>query len=128
MNRSNRKEALRIRGKTYESGIGVQAPNQLIYDLKPEYARFVALAGMDDHILDVSNGSNLAMHPSAIFRVFIDGKLAAESPVMRISEPAWRFDVPIPNGSRMISLAATDGGNGNVEDLANWVNCGFVAK
>ena len=128
MNLSNRKQTLRIRGKTYESGIGVHAPNQLIYDLKPEYARFVALAGMDDHILDVSNGSNLAMHPSAIFRVFIDGKLAAESPVMRATEPAWRFDVPIPQGSRIISLAATDAGNGNKEDLANWVNCGFVTK
>jgi len=128
MNLSNRKESLRIRGKTYPSGVGVQAPNQLIYDLKPEYTRFVALAGMDDHVLDVSNGSNLAMHPSVIFRVFIDGKLAAESPVMRISEPAWRFDVPIPQGSKMISLAATDAGNGNKEDLANWVNCGFVTK
>lgn len=128
MNLSNRKESLRVHGKTYASGIGVQAPNQLIYDLKPEYARFVALAGMDEHILDVSNGSNLAMHPSAIFRVFIDGKLAAESPVMRISEPAWRFDVAIPAGSKMISLVATDAGNGNKEDLGNWVECGFVTK
>jgi hypothetical protein len=106
----------------------VQAPNQLIYDLKPEYARFVALAGIDDHILDVSNGSNLAMHPSVIFRVFIDGEMAAESPVMRISEPAWRFDVPIPSGSKMISLVATDAGDGNKEDLGNWVDCGFVTK
>jgi hypothetical protein len=128
MNLSNRKEALRIRGKKYDSGIGVQAPNQLIYDLKPEYARFVALAGIDDHILDVSNGSNLAMHPSVIFRVFIDGEMAAESPVMRISEPAWRFDVPIPSGSKMISLVATDAGDGNKEDLGNWVDCGFVTK
>jgi hypothetical protein len=68
------------------------------------------------------------MHPSVVFKVFIDGKQAAESPVMRISEQPWRFDVRIPPGSKMISLSATDAGNGNKEDLANWCNCGFVVK
>jgi hypothetical protein len=100
----------------------------LIYELKPEFERFVALAGVDEHILEINNGSNLAMHPSVIFRVFIDGQLAAESPVMRISEEPWRFDVSIPSGRRQISLVATDAGNGNKEDLANWVNCGFVTR
>ena len=128
VNVSNRKQSLRIRGKTYESGMGVHAPNQLIFDLNPNFTRFVALAGIDDHVIDVESGSNLAMHPSVIFRVFIDGNLAAESPMMRISEPAWRFDVPIPAGSKMISLAATDAGNGNKEDLANWVEAGFLTK
>lgn len=128
MNLSNRKQPMRIRGKTYDRGIGVHAPCQLIYELKPEYTRFVALAGVDDRIVEVEMGSNLAMHPSVIFRVFIDGKMAAESPIMKISEPAWRFDVPIPPGSRMISLAATDAGDGNKEDLADWVECGFVTK
>ena len=45
---------------------------------------------------------------------------------MRISEHPWRFDVPIPRGSRRISLVATDAGDGNREDLANWVDAGFT--
>ncbi len=32
----------------------------------------------------------------------------------------------IPPGSQRISVVAADGGNGNREDLANWVNAGFV--
>ena len=88
----------------------------------------MALAGVDEYILDTNSGSNLGMHPSVIFKIFIDGKLASESPMMRISEQPWRFDVPLPSGSRLLSLVATDGGNGNREDLANWVNCGFVSK
>lgn len=125
---SNEGHTLRLRGVDYARGMGVHAINQMIFKLKPEYERFVALAGVDEHILLASMGSNLAMHPSVIFKIFIDGKAAAASPVMRIAEQPWRFDVKVPPGSRIISLATTDAGNGNKEDLANWVNCGFVLK
>ena len=126
--RNNRMEHLRLRGRKYVRGIGMHAPCALTYELKPTYARFVALAGADEYIVGQEMGSNLAMHPSVRFRVFIDGKLMAESPVMRILEEPWRFDVTIPEGGRVLRLVAMDGGNGNREDLANWVNAGFVSK
>jgi type 1 glutamine amidotransferase len=119
---------LRLADKVFKRGIGVHAPNQLIYEIKPEYDRFVALTGVDEYLLDTSHGTNLARHPSVTFRVFIDGRLAAESPVMRISFEPWRFDVKIPKGAKLISLCATDAGNGSKQDLANWVNVGFVRK
>ena len=124
--RSNRGDPLRIRGTTFAHGVGVQAPNQLVYALKSEYRRFVALAGVDDRILDVNNGSNLARLPSVMFKVYVDGRLLAASPVMRISEPAWRFDVPLPEGGQRLELVVTDAGDGNREDLADWVDAGFV--
>ncbi len=67
------------------------------------------------------------MYPSVVF-IFLDGKEASASPVMRIAVESWRFDVKIPPGTRRISLVATDAGDGNKEDLANWVNAGFVVK
>jgi hypothetical protein len=126
MDVNNRKQPLRLRGQTYAKGLGTHAPAELIYAVHPEYDRFVALAGVDEYMLDVNNGSNLAMHPSIVFKVFVDGQLAAASPVMRISEQPWRFDVKIPPGSQRISLVTTDAGDGNREDLGNWVNAGFV--
>ncbi len=126
--RSNRKAALRMRGQTYARGMGVHAPNQLLYRVEPHYERFVALAGIDEEILEYNNASNLGRFPSVIFRVYIDGKLRAESPVMKISEEPWRFDVSIRKGSRQISLVATDAGDGNKLDLANWANAGFVIR
>ena len=125
---SNRGASLRLRGITYAKGMGVHAPNQLVYELKPAYRRFVALAGVDEHILDVNLGSNLAKYPSVVFKVFLDGKPMATSPVMRISEQPWRFDIALPVGGKRISLIATDAGDGNKEDLANWVDAGFVLK
>jgi hypothetical protein len=128
IDKSNEGLPLQLRGETYQHGYGVQAPNQRMFALRPEYKRFVALAGVDEHLLKTAHGSNQAMHPSVIFKVFIDGREAARSPVMRIAFQPWRFDVQIPPGSRVISLATTDAGNGNKEDLANWVDCGFLTE
>lgn len=126
--KSNEGFPIRFREVNYARGYGVHAPNQLMYSLRPEFDRFVALAGVDEHLLQVANGSNEAMRPSVIFKVFIDGREAASSPVMRIAFEPWRFDVRIPPGSRVISLTTTNAGDGDQGDLANWVNCGFVVK
>ena len=126
--KSNLGNPLKVNRKTYETGMGVHAPCVLMYELKPEYARWVALAGADENVVSLNNGSNLAMHPSVVFKVFIDGQEAAASPVMRVLSPAWRFDVPIPAGARLISLVAMDAGNGSREDFANWVDAGFMLR
>lgn len=126
--KSNLGQPLKVNRKTYEKGMGVHAPCALMYEIKPEYQRFVALAGADENIVGINHGSNLAMHPSVVFKVFIDGREVAASPVMRVLSPAWRFDVPIPEGAKLISLIAMDAGNGSREDFANWANAGFVFR
>lgn len=126
--KSNLGKPLKLNRTTYASGMGVHAPCALMYELKPEYDRFVALAGADENLVGISHGSNLALHPSVVFKVFIDGREAAASPVMRVLSPAWRFNVPIPQGSRHLTLVAMDAGNGSREDFANWANAGFVVR
>ncbi len=127
-NKSNLGQPLKLNRQTYDLGMGVHAPCALMYELKPEYKRFVALAGADENLVSISNGSNLARHPSVVFKVFIDGKEAAASPVMRVLAPAWRFDVPIPGGAKLISLVVMDAGDGSREDFANWANAGFIVR
>jgi hypothetical protein len=126
--RSNLGQDLRIDRQSFPHGLGVHAPCGLVYQIKPEYRRFVALAGADENLLGISNGSNLAKYPSVVFAVFIDGQQAASSPVMRVSSPAWRFDVEIPPGAQIISLAAMDAGDGSREDWADWANAGFILQ
>lgn len=126
--RSNLGLELKVDRATFPRGLGVHAPCALAYELKPEYRRFVALAGADENLIAVSNGSNLAKYPSVVFKVFLDGREAAASPVMRVQSPAWRFDVEIPPGAKTISLVAMDAGDGSREDFANWANAGFVVR
>ena len=91
----------------------MRAPSNLLYDVQPAYERFVGLAGIDDSPFRERPpyAGFLAMHASVQFRVYIDGTLVAESPLMRISQEPWRFDVPIPKGSRRINLVITDAGS-----------------
>jgi hypothetical protein len=126
--KSNLGQELRVNRKVYAHGMGVHAPCALAYEVKPEYQRFVGLAGADENLVRISHGSNLAKYPSVVFKVFIDGREAAASPVMRVVEQAWRFDVPIPAGAQLISLAVTDAGDGSREDFADWADAGFVLK
>jgi len=119
---------LRLRGVNYKKGMGLRAPSHLIYEVKPEFDRFVARAGVDEGLLKNDLGRERAMYPHVVFKVSIDGHVAAESPVMRISQEPWRFNVPIPPGSRMISLAAAHAGEFNPGELVQWVDAGFTLK
>ena len=118
---------LRVQGTTYEKGMGVHSPSQLLYELRPDFEEFVALAGVDDQVLDHDSGMHVANHPSVVFRVFIDGRQVAESPTIRTGR-TWRFRVKIPPGSELISLATMDAGDGRFEDVADWVRAGFLLK
>jgi nicotinamidase-related amidase len=115
-----------IRETGLSRGIALHAPGSVVYEIKPKYERFVALAGMDDMILGRNHGETLASFPSAVFKVYVDEKLAAESPVMRISQPPWHFDVPLPAGSKRLKLEVADAGDGSRLDQGLWPESGFV--
>ena len=119
---------LRLREVNYRKGMGLRAPSHMIYEVKPEFERFVARVGVDEGLLKNDLGRERAMYPHVVFKVVIDGRPAAESPVMRISQEPWRFDVPIPAGSRVISLAALPVGDFNPGELVQWVDAGFTLK
>jgi nicotinamidase-related amidase len=128
MDKSYLKGDLRLRERIYRKGIGVKAPANLVYEVNAEYEAFVAQAGVDESCLRIDLGRGRAMFPSVVFAVFVDGRQAATSPVMRISQEPWRFHVPLPKGAKTISLAVTDAGDGGREDFCHWVNAGFVLR
>jgi len=120
---------LSIREHAYDRGMGMRAPANLLYEIKPRYGRFVARAGVDDEpFRERPNARYLATYPSVQFQVYIDGHLASESPIMRLGQEPWRFDVRIPERSRLINLVVTDAGSRHPLDLADWVDAGFVLK
>jgi hypothetical protein len=128
VDRSYEEKSLRIREKTYPNGIGMRAPAYIRYMIKPEWKRFVALAGVDDNLLTHYLGANIAGLPEVVFKIFIDGNLTAESPVMRISQEPWRFDIPIPAESRQIVLVCDEVDDRNPYNLGNWVEAGFCKE
>ncbi len=120
---------LKIRDTTYQRGVGMRAPANLLYETQPNYDRFVAQAGIDDDPFEQRPQARfLATYPSVQFQIYIDGNLASESPIMRLGQVPWRFDVAIPAHSRLINVVATDAGSRSPLDLADWVDAGFVLR
>lgn len=121
-NRSIRDNPLTIAGKVYEHGLGVHARSEITYAVKPDYKRFVAVAGLDDEVLTYKNYRNTMV----IFQVWTDDTLAAESPEMTMEENRiWHVDVPLPAGTGTITLKVI-GFKG--VDHADWVNAGFCTS
>lgn len=116
---------LAIGGKPFAHGIGTHAPSLIRYLLKPEYQRFVAIAGLDD-------GQRHEQDGSVVFRVRIvkeDGSASesARSPVLTWQQDGrWHFDVPIPTGATAIELEVDDAGDGIRCDHADWAEAGFI--
>jgi hypothetical protein len=107
----------------------MRAPANLLYQIQPHYGRFVARAGVDDEPFRQRPSARLiATYPSVQFRVYIDGNLVSQSPILRLGQEPWRFDVKIPERSRLINLVVTDAGSRNPLDLADWVDAGFVLQ
>ena len=120
--RSISDKPLTLSGKVYKKGVGVHADSELEYELKPEYARFVAVIGLDDEMIEFGQGN-------IIFAVEIDGNKILSSPVVRAGQYTY-VDLPIPAGSKKIRLSVCGGGinlgiNG---DHGDWASAGFVVQ
>jgi nicotinamidase-related amidase len=143
LNRSVDGQALCNRDCKYVKGIGVQSPAELVFEVKPAYKRFVALAGVDDECMRWDFPDGLPQWPQwsrpihgptsyrvsqIVFEVRIDGLRVAETPPMFNGDRAWGIDVEIPSGSGEITLAVRDM-DSRITDPhghGDWLNAGFV--
>jgi alpha-galactosidase len=120
---SPRKEArrrLRLEGIDYAHGLAAGAPNDLQLELREGAAEFEALVGVQERRLGQVGrilsffdlwDPRLDRGPAARFEVWVDGRLAAESPPMRQGDAPHRFEVDL-HGARDLVLVAGRTGAG----------------
>jgi hypothetical protein len=143
MDRSVDGNVLSNRDYKFEKGIGVQAPSRLVFPLKPEYRRFVALVGVDDECMRWDSPDGLQQWPQwsrkiegptsyrlnqIVFSVSIDGKPVTRTPALFNGDRIWGINIRIPEGSREIELAVVDV-DSNITDPhghGDWLNAGFL--
>jgi alpha-galactosidase len=109
-------KVLSLCGKPYEKGMGVHAVSELVYPIRPEHKRFVALAGIDDD----TKGRG-----SVTFEVYVDGRMVYETPILRARQQ-WHIDVPLAPGAKTLRLVLTVGPDDYNYDWGDWLNAGFV--
>jgi alpha-galactosidase len=101
---------LRIGGVEFSGGVGSHANSEFMIDLRGTATRFEAIVGVDDEVK--TNGS-------VNFQVWVDGKLAAESGVMRGGQPGKTISVSLVK-ARTMTLIVEDGDDDINYDHADW--------
>lgn len=113
-------KTLVINEVSYEKGIGVHAPTNLKVPIPAGFTHFVADVGVSDELLDEA--------PSSItFRVWGDGVILYQSPLILSNQPAHRVDVYV-QWMGEIQLEVTDGGDGSNSDHGVWGSARFVHR
>ena len=118
-NKSINGNTLSVGGREYEKGIGTHADSVITAKIPDGMTQFIAIAGCDD---EVNDGST---HNKMIFRVYIDGILAEESPMVAVGGK-YVFRIDIPEGSGIITLEVDRGYDNNYSDHADWCIAGFT--
>jgi len=107
---------LRIRGQSYERGLGTHAPSRLVYDVPDGCDVFEAVVGIDDE----TDGRGLVT-----VSVLLDGEPAYESRPLGGSSPAARVRVEL-RGARQITLRADTTEDGDRFDHVDWAQARFL--
>lgn len=129
---------LALANEEFNRGVSGLTLSEFVYELKPEYNRFVARVGVGAAGGELVGGQptydNVVLPRPAVVTILVEGKLIHQSPRLNPGEPAWNIDIRLPNGAKQISLYATfdqSGGKEHWETTAtvvNWANAGFVTS
>jgi alpha-glucosidase len=103
---------LTIRGAGYAKGIGMHAPGEVAVWLGGACSGFSAVVGIDDEVTQSG---------SVDFQVLGDGQALAASGIRRSTDPAASLAADV-TGVRVLTLRATDGGDGKDFDHADWAD------
>lgn len=104
--------------KEFAKGIGTHANSEIVYDLADKnYDYFETLVGVDRNIAENSNSS-------VTFKVLADGEEIYNSGVMGYNTEAKVVRIPL-NDVKELTLIASDSGNGNASDHADFADAKF---
>jgi alpha-galactosidase len=103
--------AYALGGVTYPHAVPVASDTDLAIDLKGKAARFMAMVGIDDAVR--------AGQGSVIFGVWVDGKKAAETGIMKGGDAPKLLSVDLA-GAKRLTLGVNDGNDGTGSDNADW--------
>ncbi len=108
---------LSVGGVKYATGVGTHAPSKFRLPTGGNALSFRAKVGVDDEAGE---------RGSVVFRVWADGRLAAEV-AAKGGEAAKDIRADLA-GAKLVTLEVTDGSDGNDYDHADWLEAAFAFK
>jgi dolichyl-phosphate-mannose-protein mannosyltransferase len=105
-----------IAGKTYKDGIGTHAYSVLRFPLSKKYLHFSGKVALPDYLKNKDGDTS-----SVIFEVWLDNTQIWRSRLLNPNDQLEEFSLSVVDG-QLLELRALDGGNGNGNDHAVWVD------
>lgn len=96
----------------YKYGIGTHAPSREVFDINKQFRKLSTDIGVD---------TNGGPQGSVIFSIYGDGKQLYQSEIIKRYEFPRHVEIDV-TGIKILELSISDGGNGNFDDHANWLN------
>jgi len=107
---------LSLGGVKYSRGISVQSGTELTFKINGEYSRFVALAGIDDEV---------KISGRAAISILANDKIVAEIK-LKVGNKS-RIDCALVKAN-ILKIRIQDGGDGNLGDHVNILDCVLVKQ
>ena len=104
-------------GSVFTHGLGQTSLGELWIDLQGKARRFVSIAGIDD--------ARKTGRGSVTFEVWVDGARRFDSGIIKAGDPPKPISVDLTGGKQMILLVG-DGGDGTVDDVADWGGAAII--
>lgn len=104
---------LTINGKTYDKGLGVAAPSEIVFNLGGVCSSFTADVGVDDQAEIIGSIS---------FEVYGDNQKIWESDLLITTNPFKATGTLSITGVQTLKLVTSDAGDGNQNDYAAWAS------
>ncbi len=108
---------LKARGVRYQRGLGVHSYSKLTYRLEKRYARFEALAAVDDCAVDENLDTRFG---NVVFKVAVDGQERFTSGEVSWNDAPRAVSVDTAN-AETLSLEVDWGAGFHVRDRADWI-------
>ncbi|MHB8637004.1 MAG: NPCBM/NEW2 domain-containing protein [Fimbriimonadaceae bacterium] len=102
---------LSVHGQRFELGIGTHAVSRFEIGLGGKATYFSAKCGVDDEATP---------RGSVSFEIWVDGKRRAATAILHKGQGPAALSIPL-QGARRLTLVVTDGGDGNDNDHADWL-------
>src|SRR5262249_47233422 len=111
-------------GATYPHAVPLRSDADMTIDLGGGATRFVSAVGVDDGPPPAAPRADQPLSPppppgSVVFGVWVDGKKAFESSVMKRGDAPQMVSVDLA-GAQKLTLAVIDANDGTAGDNADW--------
>ncbi len=120
--RSCMETPIRIGQRDFKHGLGVHAVSEIVVTLPSDAKRFKAWVGIDN------NFDTQGKNGSVCFSVKVGGKALVTTPVVKGGESPKEIDVELPQGTSLMLLKVSDGGDGVSHDQADWADACLVMQ